>query len=38
LKCTIDALNYIEYTTSTMKYTLNTSKCIEKRFKYFGVF
>jgi hypothetical protein len=28
----------LEYTTNAMKYTINTSKCIEKRFKYFGIF
>jgi hypothetical protein len=28
----------LKYTTNTMKYTINAPKCIEERFKYFGVF
>jgi hypothetical protein len=28
----------LEYTTNTMKYTINTPKCIENTFNYFGVF
>jgi hypothetical protein len=28
----------LEYTTNMMKYTINTPKCIEKRFKYFVSF